>query len=317
EGGTPLLPLPGAARRHGLGSLLVKREAANPTGSHKDRMSPLVVARAVERGARGVICASSGNAAISVAAYAAAAGLPCRIVTTPALTDAYRRLLLRTGAEIAATERPLDRWALVARAVRDDGWFPATNYALPPVGSNPFGVEGYKTLAFELYLDPGPLDAILVPTARGDLIWGIGAGYRMLAAAGLLHGQPPRLVAVEPLPRLEAVLAGRLDIRDTVAGSTLQFSTAGATMTDQALRAVRDSGGTAITVGDDAALAAQAALAAAGIDLELSSAAAYAAVSSLVARGDLRRGDRVCLIGTAGSAREPATAPLPPLAATA
>ncbi|MGE0717278.1 MAG: pyridoxal-phosphate dependent enzyme [Alphaproteobacteria bacterium] len=313
EGGTPLVALPEWSHGLALESVLLKRESANPSGSHKDRMSPLAVARAVDGGAPGVICASSGNAAISAALYAAAAGIACRIVTTPALTDAYRRLLVRAGAEIVATAKPLDRWRLVADAVRQDGWFPITNFSLPPVGSNPFGVEGYKTIAFELYLEAGPLDAVLVPTSRGDIIWGIGAGYAALEEAGLLHRPSPRLIAVEPLPRLEAVLAGRRDVRDTVDGATRQFSTAGATMTDQALRAVVDSGGTAITVADEAALASQTTLARCGFDLELSSAAAHAALVPLAARGDLSRGERVCLIATASSAREPAGDPLPPL----
>ena len=79
EGGTPLLDFTPSVP---VGRLLLKAEWMNPTGSHKDRASPLVLARAIEIGARGIACASSGNAGISVAAYAALVGLPCRVIVT-------------------------------------------------------------------------------------------------------------------------------------------------------------------------------------------------------------------------------------------
>lgn len=313
EGGTPLLPLPAAA---GLGALWLKREAANPTGSHKDRMSPLAVARALEVGARGILASSSGNAALSAAAYAAAAGLPCRVIVTPALTDAYRRAIARTGAEFIVCRDSLARWDVAARLVREEGWFPLTNHLVPPVGSNPFGVEGYKTIAYEIAeaLGTAP-DAVLVPTARGDLIWGIGAGFRELAAEGVIISAP-RLIAVEPIPRLTRVLAGAAAITDAFPGATLQFSTAGGTATDASLRAVRDSGGTAIHVPDDAASAGQAALARLGLDAELCGGGAHAAIAMARASGALREGETAVMILTAGSAREPAGDPLPPLAVT-
>ncbi|MBR0668729.1 pyridoxal-phosphate dependent enzyme [Roseomonas hellenica] len=313
EGDTPLLPLPPVA---GLGALWLKRESANPTGSHKDRMSPLAVARALEVGARGILASSSGNAAISAAAYAAAAGLPCRVIVTPALTEAYRRAIARTGAEFIVCRDSLARWDVAARLVRDEGWFPLTNHLVPPVGSNPFGVEGYKTIAYEIAeaLGTAP-DAVLVPTARGDLIWGIGAGFRGLAAEGVIISAP-RLIAVEPIPRLTRVLAGEAAITDAFPGATLQFSTAGGTATDASLRAISDSGGTAIQVPDAAAAEGQAALARLGFDAELCGGGAHAAIGMARASGALREGETAVMILTAGSAREPAGDPLPPLAVT-
>lgn len=313
EGGTPLLPLPPIA---GLGALWLKRESANPTGSHKDRMSPLAVARALEVGARGILAASSGNAAVSAAAYAAAAGLPCRVIVTPALADAYRQAIARSGASLIVCRDSLARWAAAARLVRDEGWFPLTNHRVPPVGSNPFGVEGYKTIAHEIAdtLGDAP-DAVLVPTARGDLIWGIGAGFAELAREGAIR-RTPRLIAVEPIARLSRVLAGQAAIIDAFPGTTRQFSTAGGTATDASLRAVRDSGGTAIHVPDDAAAAGQAALARLGLDAELCCGGAHAAIAMLRDRGDLREGETAVMILTASAAREPAGRPLPPLTVT-
>jgi threonine synthase len=311
EGDTPLLRLPAVA---GLGGLWIKQESANPTGSHKDRMSPLAVARAVEAGARGILASSSGNAALSAAAYAAAAGLPCRVVVTPALTDAYRHVIARMGASFAVAPDSLSRWRVAARLVRDEGWFPLTNHLVPPVGSNPFGVEGYRTVACEIVEELGTApDAVLVPTARGDLIWGIGVGFADLAAEGII-ARVPRLVAVEPIPRLSLVLAGRAGVAASFPGRTDQFSTAGSTATDASLRAVQDSGGTAIHVPDDAAAAGRQALARLGLDAELCAGGAYAAAAMLRASGDLTEGETVVVILTAASAREPAGPPLPPLA---
>lgn len=303
EGGTPLIPLPAPAP---LGALAVKAEWMNPTGSHKDRMSPLVVARAREVGARGVICASSGNAGISLAAYAARAGLSCRVVLTPAVPEAVRRALLVYGAETLGAADGLERWSLATRLVRDEGWYPATNHVVPAVGSNPWGVQGYRSLAFELAAAaPAGWEAVIVPTARGDLAWGIGAGFAALRAAGLWMHAGPRIVAVEPFTRLSAVLAGRAEISDQFADMTRQSSIAGATTTDQALRAVQGSGGIAIVIGDEVAEAAQAALAARhGIFLERCAAATYAAVGALVDSGWLAEGARVALIGTAAGQRD-------------
>ncbi|HEV7263565.1 MAG TPA: pyridoxal-phosphate dependent enzyme [Falsiroseomonas sp.] len=309
EGGTPLIVLPAP---DSLASLAVKAEWMNPTGSHKDRMSPLVLARAREIGARGVVCASSGNAGVSLAAYAARAGLGCCVVVTPAVPDAVRRVLHAHGARVLGARDSIGRWTIAARLAAE-GWYPATNHALPAVGSSAWGVEGYRTLAFEIAAAmPEGLDAILVPTARGDTIWGLAAGFTALRGAGLWRPAVPRLIAVEPFARLTAVLAGHARTTDAFPGTTRQASTAGATTTDQALRAVRESGGAAIVVDDAAAEAAQAALAAHhGVLLELCAAACFAAVPR--AASLLPDGARVVLIGTAAGLRDPATSPLPPL----
>src|SRR3546814_9002097 len=87
--------------------------------------------------------------------------------------------------------------------------FPATNYLDPPVGSNHFGLDGLKTIAYEMFEELGPdlVDAVLVPTSRGDLIWGLFEGFRQLKAADLTTAVP-RLFAVEHFARISAVLGG-------------------------------------------------------------------------------------------------------------
>jgi threonine synthase len=305
EGGTPALSLPRFAAPLDLSGLWLKAEWMNPTGSHKDRMTPLALARALEVGARGVACASTGNAALSLAAYAAAAGIPARIVTTAAMPSALRTTLIETGAVLDDAPDALARWAALGTLARD-GWYSVTNHALPPVGSSAWGVEGYKSVAFELAADPGgPIDAVLVPVARGDLLWGIGAGFAALARAGLWQHPIPRLYAVEPFPRLTRVLAGVAKTTELFTGRTCQGSIAGATLTDQALRAVRDSEGGAVVVDDAAALPARRALARHGLALELCAAATLAAADVLRSDGALRAGARVVAIGTAAAWHRP------------
>jgi threonine synthase len=110
------------------------------------------------------------------------------------------------------------------------------------------------------------------------------------------------------------VLAGEARVTDSFPGTTRQASTAGDTTTDQALRAVRETGGAAIAVADAAALEAQVALAARhGIFLELCAAAAHAAVPRLLSSGTLRKGERVAAVGTAAGQRDPTWPILDPL----
>ncbi|CAD6560758.1 Threonine synthase [Paraburkholderia sabiae] len=303
EGGTPMIEL----RSPSLKRLWVKAEWMNPTGSHKDRMSPLAVARALEVNAGGIVCASSGNAGVSLACFASRAGLASRVFVTPSLPKPVQRALTTYGTEIVVVENSLERWRVMEKAVHEEGWFPLTNFHLPAVGSCAWGVEGYKTVAFELANDcRDGLDAVIVPTARGDIIWGIAAGFFSLAGQGHWKGKVPKLIAVEPFPRISKVLRNEALIGDEFPGSTKQASIAGTTATDQSLRAVVDTGGTAIAVSDESAAQAQRHLADQfGIYLELCAAAAYAAIPQLLADGHLVEADKVALIGTSAGYRDP------------
>jgi threonine synthase len=283
EGDTPVARLPRLTEELGLDAVDIKLEGCNPTGSHKDRMTAHFIARAVAKGASVVAAASSGNAGASLAAYAAAAGLACTIVTTPKISQPWRRAIELTGAELHFVEDPLDRWRFIGEKSKSEGWFSATNIRQPPTGSEPFGVEGYKTLAYELAENPqtAGADTILVPTARGDLLWGIYAGFKELLDEGVLI-RMPRLVAVEPFARLELALAGA-DYRGKFAGSSPLVSINGTTVAYQAVAAIQRSGGAAVSVNSQAVIADQHYLARAGHYLELSAVAALTGLRSLQA----------------------------------
>jgi threonine synthase len=310
EGGTPLVELPGLAKALKLGRLSAKLEWCNPTGSHKDRMSVQLIARALDRGAARVVAASSGNGGLSIAAYAACAGLPAEIAATDALPQAYRKAIAAHQATLVSFPDSMSRWAHLARRVAD-GAFAATNYRVPAIGTNPFGVEGYKTIAAELSLGGKP-DLVVMPCSRGDLLSGIRLGFEELGAG------MPVLVAAEPFARLERVLAGA-DYRDRFAGDTAQASIAGSTVTWQAVQALRASAGRAVAVDDAAARAAQRQLSACGLHAELSAASALAAIAMLADDGALAGRHAVIVLtgsglrdpGDAGLGPSPGTTPLP------
>lgn len=303
EGGTPCMDLPRLAARLGIGRLSVKHEGMNPTGSHKDRMSAQAVTRALDAGARSVVLASSGNAAVSAAAYCAAAGLHCEVATYHAMPPAFVRALQRLGAQRLGFDSGAERWQHVRRRVEQDGAFALTNYCLPPVGSPVFGVEGYRAVALECAADGCVPDHVLVPTARGDLLWGIYSGFRDLHAAGLIE-RLPRLWVVEPFARLSRVLQGA-PAQDEFPGTTAQFSIAGGTVTLQQVHAVRSSRGGAVVVGDDQATRGAASLAREGLWVELCAGGTVGALAQLLADGRAAPSEHALLILTAKGDRDP------------
>ena len=302
EGNTPCLALPRLAEALGIRELTAKHEGMNPTGSHKDRMSAQAVARALAVGAQQVVLASSGNAAVSAAAYCAAAGLPCEIATYRDMPEPFARALDRLGARRVAFDHGLDRWAHVRRRVQEEGAFALTNFNVPAVGSPAFGVEGYRAVAFECVADGCVPDHVIVPTARGDLLWGLYSGLRDLLAAGLI-ARMPRLWAVEPFARLSQVLAGA-PAQGDFSGSTAQFSTAGGTVTLQQLLAVQRSGGGAVVVGDADAARGTAQLGAQGLWVELCAGACVGAAAQLRQQGHISPADHVLLLLTAKGDRD-------------
>jgi len=302
EGGTPCLDLPRLARALGLRQISAKHEGMNPTGSHKDRMSAQAVSRALDVGAETVVLASSGNAAVSAAAYCAAAGLACEVATYRDMPEPFARALHRLGAKRLTFERGFGRWEHLRRRVEQDGAFALTNYCVPAVGSPAFGVEGYRAVALECVAEGCMPDHVLVPTARGDLLWGVYSGLRDLLQAGLIS-RMPRLWAVEPFPRLARVLGGE-SLQSDFAGQTAQFSTGGSTVTLQQALAVRRSGGGAVVVDDAGAIDGSAQLAAQGLWVELCAGACLSALAQLRARGEVAPSEHALLLLTAKGDRD-------------
>ena len=155
EGSTPLLHLAELGAGIGLDNLFIKDETRNPTLSYKDRLAAVAVNHARESGASTVVVATTGNHGAAVAAYAAAAGLACVILTLESVPVEMKVLMQVYGAKVVALSSGPERWKLMRSAVNEFGWTPMSGLADPPLGSNPFGIDGYKTIAYELVEDLG------------------------------------------------------------------------------------------------------------------------------------------------------------------
>jgi threonine synthase len=303
EGQTPLEDMPELAQQFDVARLALKDESRNPTGSHKDRMTAVGVAQALDFDAHTLVLASSGNAAVSAAHYAWAAGLGCEVATYEGMPATYARQLDALGARRYVFADNAGRWAFVRERSQHPGYFALTNYRLPALGSAPLAIEGYKPIALECVADGGLPDHIVIPTARGDLAWGIYAGFRDLMAAGRI-GRLPRLWLVEPFPRLARVLAGGA-INGSYPGHTAQFSTAGATVTYLQWQAATATGGGAVVVGDDEARAARRLLSSLGVSAELCAAGGLAALRQLRESNAIAADAHVVLMLTANAAGDP------------
>ncbi len=296
EGDTPLEPCEALADALGLGGLSFKREDRNPSGSHKDRLAAFFAWHAQQSG-RPIVASSTGNAGIALARYAALNGCDCRIVLSADAPASVREEIEAAGAQVEVLATA-ERWARVSQCV-DEGWMAATNYITPPVGSDPVGVSGYRSVGYELATQEAELTAIFVPTAYGDLLHGVAAGLLDARDDGLLHS-PPRVYAVEPFPRLTRVLAGK-DYRSTFGGSTRQRSLGSSSVTYEAVWALRGTAGGAVVTDDEQSASAQRALTELGIEVELGSASVLAAVEGLARQGALTKKDRVALVLTAAA----------------
>ncbi|MGH9138077.1 MAG: threonine synthase [Acidimicrobiales bacterium] len=302
EGDTPLVRLAPTA---GWDNLWLKDERANPTWSYKDRLNVVAVAKGVELGAKVVGVSSSGNHGASASAYAARAGLATAAFTRDDVDPVTATFMQVYGATVVMTSSR-GRWRFLSQGVRRRGWYPVSTYTPVPTG-NPYGVEGYKVVAFEIFAQLGVPDVVVVPTCYGEGLAGIWAGFDLIRTIGLTDATP-RMVAVEPAlggPLSAAYDAGAdrvpvLDPYPTIAGSI-----ASTVSTDRGLLTVQRSRGAALRVGDEEMTASQHDLARAGIFLEVAGAAGHSALPAIAARLDVDPASAVCVvIGTAGGLRE-------------
>ncbi len=254
-GWTPIAPAPRLADWAGLRLLLLKDEGRNPTASFKDRASAVGVARALVRRARVVACASTGNAASSLAGAAASVGLPCVIFVPEFAPEPKVAQLLVFGARVLRVRSSYDQtWELCQRACGTYGWY-NRNAAV-----NPSLVEGKKTCGLEIGEQCGREvpDWVAVSVGDGCTIAGIWKGLQEMHALGFIP-RLPRLLGVQAegaRPLVDAFRSGH----DLVPGpaTTLADSICVGHPRNwrKALRAVRESGGTLLAVPDEAILEA-------------------------------------------------------------
>jgi threonine synthase len=316
-GWTPHFRVEGLASQIGLERLWIKDESRNPTASFKDRASAVVVTRAREIGAQVVVTASTGNAGAALAGMAAAVGQRAVILAPRTAPPAKVAQLLVYGAEVLLVEGTYDEAFDLSVQVADEfGWYCRNT------GYNPFTAEGKKTASFEIwenillprYYGRRPL-SIFVSVGDGNIISGMHKGFVDLQRMGWLETMP-RLYGVQAAGSAAVANAFKAgtDTIVPVKASTLADSISVDLPRDgyRALRAVRETGGSYITVEDTEILAAITRLGKIGIFAEPAGSTAFAGLVKAVGEGLVQADDPVVVVVTGsglkdvGAAREAA-----------
>ncbi len=296
EGWTPLLD----GRWHAA-PVHYKLEFMMPTGSFKDRGTTVMVSYLKSRGVTRVLEDSSGNAGASLSAYAAAAGLTCRILVPE--TASYPKIaqIAACGAEVVTIKGSRQDVTEAALAQTTD---PSNAVFYASHNWQPFFVEGTKTLAYELWEQSGfrAPDNLVVPLGYGSNVLGAERGFDELLRAGEI-ARRPRLFGVQAAHCAPYAAAFRegvehlvpTPVRPTVAEG---IATPKPTRVAEVLRAVRETGGTVVAVEEAEIVQALRDLARQGLYVEPTSAAAAAGLTRLLASGVIRPQEYTVLVLT-------------------
>jgi threonine synthase len=308
EGDTPLIHAVRLGEKSGIANLYLKNDTVLPTGSLKDRSNSLGLTVGKELGFATAAVMSTGNAAASVAAYAAAAGLQS-VVMVPAGTAPSKIIQARAyGAAVVVIEGSFDYEVakLYKAAVQEFGWYDC-------LSSNPYRDEGKKSYAYEMadQLDGQIPDWVIHPTAGGTGIYAMWKGYQELLSLGWIE-RAPKLVAAQSqaaAPIVAAFERGLTDIEPVIARDTVAESIQVGNPVSlgwRALASIRESGGTAAAVSDAEILQAQAEIGRlAGIFAEPAAATSVAVARKLRERGVIHKDDRVVCNLTGHGLKQP------------
>jgi threonine synthase len=297
EGATPLVPAPELSRRTGC-EVWLKVEGANPTGSFKDRGMTVAITKAVEEGARAVICASTGNTSASAAAYAARAGLLCAVLVPQGkiATGKLAQALVH-GAKLLQIEGNFDDCLALASKL-------AIDYPVALVNSvNQYRIEGQKTAAFEIVdvLGDAP-DVHCLPVGNAGNITAYWQGYREYAADGTAS-RTPAMWGFQAAGAAPIVSGHVVEQPSTIATAIRIGNPASWT---KALAARDESGGRIDAVTDRAILAAYRLLARSeAVFVEPASAASVAGLLQVAQAGELAAGSRVVCTVTGNGLKDP------------
>jgi len=268
EGGTPLVRANALSERAGA-DVYLKYDGLNPTGSFKDRGMTMAISKALEEGAKAVVCASTGNTSASAAAYAARAGMTCAVLIPEghiALGKLAQALI--HGAKVLQIRGNFDQALSIVRELGEREPITIVN------SINPYRIEGQKTAAFEIVdaLGDAP-DVHCIPVGNAGNITAYWKGYLQFKAAGR-STRLPRMIGFQAAGAAPLVLGHDVDEPETVA-TAIRIGRPASKYA--ALAAAAESGGGIHAVTDDEILAAYRFLAAAeGVFCEPASAASVA-----------------------------------------
>lgn len=318
SGWTPVFALPQLAEKLTLNHLWLKDESRNPTASFKDRASAIVVTRAQELKSEIIVTASTGNAGAALAGMAAAVGQKAIIFAPKSAPQAKVAQLLVFGAKVILVDGTYDdAFDLSIRASEEFGWYCRNT------GYNPFTIEGKKTAAFEIWEwwikahrdwheQDSPLDnhsplTIFVSVGDGNIISGIYKGFKELFTLGWIPNMP-RIIGVqaEGSAAVANAFHANTEIITRVSANTLADSISVDLPRDgvRAVRAVKETNGTYITVSDNEIIQAIAELGKVAVFAEPAGATAYAGLVKAAGSGVVRSDDPILVLNTGSGLKD-------------
>jgi threonine synthase len=313
EGNTPLYDAPKCAKYSGLATLALKHQGCNPTGSFKDTGMTAAVTQGKILGARALVCASTGNTAASLAAFAARANLRCVVLLPEGqVSPAKLAQSMDYGASIFEVAGNFDDCMRLTQELADVSWIYIAN------SINPFRIEGQKTVAYELMmqLDWQVPDHVVVPGGNMGNSSALGKGFDEMKRMGLI-ARVPKLSIIQaagaaPLAQLFSKMkkttgSGAPEIENVANPRTLATAIKiGAPVSwKKALRAVTQSGGSVISVTEAELADAKAVIGLEGIGCEPASAATVAGIKKLTASGAIGKNESVVAVLTGHVLKDP------------
>jgi threonine synthase len=299
EGGTPLYRARRLANQIGLSHLYLKDETRNPTNSFRDRAAALMVSNMLDLGFTTAVCASSGNMGASLAAYCAKYDILCHVIV-PEYVDVgkiaqmiiYDAIIEEHGVTVDTSIKRAEKLA------EETGWYQATS------ALNPLVIEAQKTIAFEIAEQMGDSpNLIIVPMGSGGTIYSLWKGFKEFYDMGRIKSLP-RLIGVQSSgcsPIVNAYLGKSEESESPMTRATSIFVLS-PMRRDLAIKAIRESGGQAVTVSDQEILEAEMEIARMeGLFAEPASSGTVAALKKLLHESYIEKDETVvCLITGSG-----------------
>ncbi|MDE0340741.1 MAG: threonine synthase [Nitrospinae bacterium] len=302
EGMTPLLRAPRLEKAFGLSNLFVKDEGLNPTGSFKSRGLSVAITMARHLGAKKIAIPTAGNAGGAAAAYASRAGIEASVFVPEKAPSVHKVECALAGADVTVVRGYIHHCAeIVAHRTPAEDWFELSTF------KEPYRAEGKKTMAYELVEQFGGdvPDVILYPTGGGTGLVAMWRAFSELEALGWIGEKRPRMICVQAEGCAPLVRAYENDDEVSTLWDNPTTMVSGLrapkVLADfLCLRAIRESGGTAIAVSDEMMFEAQRKVGdLEGILICPEGGACIAALGVLLERGDIGRDERIVTFNTA------------------
>jgi len=304
EGFTPLIHARSLGSAIGLDRLYIKDESLNPTNSFKARGQSAAITRAKGLGAKTIALPTAGNAGNAAAAYSAAAGLACEVFIPKDAKQPFVDECRLYGANVTLVDGLItDAGRIAAEKGKPLGWYDVSTL------KEPYRIEGKKTMAYELaeQMDWRYPDWIIYPTGGGTGMVGMWKAFEEMERIGWMHGKRPRMVSVQAegcAPIVRAFQQGKEKAAAWEGAKTLAdgLRVPRAIGDFLILRAVRESGGTALAVPDATMVKGMLDIGKhQGVSAAPEGGAALVAIERLVADGSIKKNESVVLFNTGGA----------------